>query len=58
MDKVVVKVNYRKVPIHRLINPKHPIYYVISALDMIKLNHLTKTIGYSNYSSIGYNTHS
>jgi hypothetical protein len=33
---------------------KHPIYYVILALDMTKLNHLAKTIGYSTYSSMGY----
>jgi hypothetical protein len=42
--------------IDRLINLKHPIYYVISALDMTKLNHLAKTIGYSTFPSIGYTT--
>jgi hypothetical protein len=55
-DKDVVKVNCKKTPTLRLINPKHPIYYVISALDMTKLNHLAKTIGYSTYSSIGHTT--
>jgi hypothetical protein len=39
-DKVVLKVNCRKAPTLRLINPKHHVYYVISALDMTKLNHL------------------
>jgi hypothetical protein len=37
---------------------KHPIYYVIPALDMTKLNHLAKTIGYSSFSSLGYATQS
>jgi hypothetical protein len=53
-DKIVVKVNYRKTPTLRLINPKHHIYYVISALDMTKSNHLVKTIGYSTFSSMSY----
>jgi hypothetical protein len=35
---------------------KHPIYYMVSTLDMTKLNHLAKTIGYSTFSSMGYTT--
>jgi hypothetical protein len=57
-DKIVLKVNSRKAHTLRLINPKHHIYYVISALDMTKLNHRTNTIGYSTYSSMGYTTQS
>jgi hypothetical protein len=37
---------------------KHPICYVILSLDMTKLNHLAKTIGYSTFSSMGYTTRS
>jgi hypothetical protein len=56
MDKVVIMLYIEKqLHIDSLIL-KHPIYYVISAVDMTKLNHLAKNMGYSNFSSMGYST--